>query len=138
MLFLGAMEDRMAQELLAQLEAGSAIFTDVLSFIEARYTYTPTAFKNGQQRNAANENQGSAKVCFFCATQWLRSGANPQPICRTLCFKYLQHLMELIIKISASLCSTGWDGVQFETHSPQRQIIFSILVLNLDRKAVRY
>lgn len=52
----------MAQELLVQLQAGEAKFADVIAFIEARYTHTPTAFQNGQQANATNENQGSAKV----------------------------------------------------------------------------
>ena len=45
----------MAQELLAQLNAGTAKFSDVIAFIEARYTHTPTAFKNGAQANAATE-----------------------------------------------------------------------------------
>ncbi len=52
----------MAQELLAQLQAGTAKFSDVLAYIEACYQHTPTAFQNGAQHNAATENQGSAKV----------------------------------------------------------------------------
>lgn len=55
----------MAQELLAQLKTGQAKFADVIAFIEARYTHTPTAFQNGQHTNAATENQGSAKVFSF-------------------------------------------------------------------------
>lgn len=55
----------MAHTLLAQLAQGEAKFSDVLAFIEATYTYTPKAFKNGQQANAATENQGSAKVFSF-------------------------------------------------------------------------
>lgn len=35
----------MAQELLAQLQAGTAKFSDVLAYIEARYQHTPTAFQ---------------------------------------------------------------------------------------------
>ena len=59
------MKRKMAQELLAQLNASTAKFSDVIAFIEARYTHTPTAFKNGAQANAATENQGSAKVFSF-------------------------------------------------------------------------
>ena len=55
----------MSQELLNQLQSGEAKFSDVIAFIEARYTHTPTAFQNGQQHNAATENQGSAKVFSF-------------------------------------------------------------------------
>ena len=55
----------MSQELLNQLQSGEAKFSDVIAFIEARYTHTPTAFQNGQQHNAATENKGSAKVFSF-------------------------------------------------------------------------
>ncbi len=61
----------MAKELLAQVEAGSAAFADVIAFIEAHYNHTPTAFKNGQQNNAATENQGSAKVFSFAQLKGL-------------------------------------------------------------------
>ncbi|MDY8133009.1 HopJ type III effector protein, partial [Acinetobacter baumannii] len=61
----------MAQELLAQLQAGTAKFSDVLAYIEARYQHTPTAFQNGAQHNAATENQGSAKVFSFAKLQGL-------------------------------------------------------------------
>ncbi|MGN0002824.1 MAG: HopJ type III effector protein [Sphingobacterium composti] len=51
--------------LLHQLSAKQIFFLDVLAFIEANYNYTPSAFKNGNQQNAATENQGSARVLFF-------------------------------------------------------------------------
>ena len=114
MLFLGAMEDRMAQELLAQLEAGTAIFTDVLSFIEARYTYTPTAFKNGQQLNAANENQGSAKIFSFAKLNGLDEA-------QTLSL-FAEHYASVLATPEGTdhqnirqFMQHGWDGVQFET-----------------------
>lgn len=40
-------------------------FKQVLNFIDARYDFSPTAFVNGTQKNAANENQGSCKVFSF-------------------------------------------------------------------------
>ncbi len=40
-------------------------FKQVINFIDARYDFTPTAFVNGNQKNAANENQGSCKVFSF-------------------------------------------------------------------------
>ena len=47
----------MVQALLIKLKAGEAKFSDVIAHIEAQYTHTPTAFRNGQHHNAANENQ---------------------------------------------------------------------------------
>jgi len=40
-------------------------FKDVLSHIEELYTYSPSAFINGEQKNAIDENQGSARVLYF-------------------------------------------------------------------------
>ena len=79
----------MAQELLAQLQAGTAKFSDVLAYIEARYQHTPTAFQNGAQHNAATENQGSAKVFSFAKLQGLDQ-AKTKFFCRALriCISY--------------------------------------------------
>jgi hypothetical protein len=51
--------------LLEGLKANTITFKDVIEFIEARYTHTPTAFKNGEAYNEATQNQGSAKVFTF-------------------------------------------------------------------------
>ena len=114
MLFLGAIEDKMAQELLAQLEAGTATFSDVIGFIEARYTHTPTAFKNGQQLNAANENQGSAKIFSFAKLNGLDQA-------QTLSL-FAEHYASVLATPDGTdhqnirqFMQHGWDGVQFET-----------------------
>ncbi|MDD4853332.1 MAG: HopJ type III effector protein [Acinetobacter towneri] len=104
----------MAKELLAQVEAGSATFADVIAFIEAYYNHTPTAFKNGQQNNAATENQGSAKIFSFAKLNGLNQAqtlslfaehyasvlATPEGIDHQNIRQFMQH---------------GWDGIQFET-----------------------
>ncbi len=38
------------------------VFSDTLAFIETWYDFTPTGFNNGGVVNAADQNQGSAKV----------------------------------------------------------------------------
>lgn len=40
-------------------------FDDTMAVIEANYTFTPTAFKNGSADNAANTNNGSCKIFAF-------------------------------------------------------------------------
>ena len=42
-------------------------FNDVISTIDAEYTFTETAFINGQQENAAGENSGSCKLLSFAS-----------------------------------------------------------------------
>lgn len=54
-------------EVLSALNNNSAVFADVLAFIEDKYDFTPVAFDNGDKHNNANENNGSAKV-FAVAT----------------------------------------------------------------------
>lgn len=103
----------MAQTLLAQLAQGEVKFSDVLAFIEAGYTHTPTAFKNGQQANAATENQGSAKVFSFAQL----NGLNKQ---QTLSL-FAEHYTSVLNTPEASdhqnirqFMLNGWDGIQFD------------------------
>lgn len=37
-------------------------FKEVIDVIEREYDFTPTAFTNGEQNNAINENNGSCKI----------------------------------------------------------------------------
>ena len=103
----------MAQELLVQLQAGEAKFADVIAFIEARYTHTPTAFQNGQQANATNENQGSAKVFSFAQPNHLNQA-------QTLSL-FAEHYASVLATPDAidhqnirQFMQKGWDGIQFE------------------------
>ena len=40
-------------------------FDDVIAIIDANYTYTPTAFRNGDQENTTGQNEGSCKILAF-------------------------------------------------------------------------
>lgn len=103
----------MAQHLLAQLNANTIKFIDVISYIDRHYTHTPTAFVNGAQKNQATENQGSAKVLSFAKLHEL----NEQDT--------LQLFAEHYAKVKATpneedhqnirqFIKTGWKGVSFD------------------------
>ncbi|MES2447704.1 MAG: HopJ type III effector protein [Bacteroidota bacterium] len=51
--------------LLNDLKSATVSFAAVIAQIEKEYTHQPTAFKNGDVYNEANENQGSAKVFAY-------------------------------------------------------------------------
>ncbi|OOQ61599.1 HopJ type III effector protein [Mucilaginibacter pedocola] len=51
--------------LLTALKENNVAFSEVLKFIDERYTHQPTAFKNGETYNEATQNQGSARVFAF-------------------------------------------------------------------------
>ena len=108
----------MAQELLDQLAAGKAQFADVLAFIEARYTHTATAFSNGAQHNAANQNQGSAKVFSFAQLNGLNQA-------QTLSL-FAEHYAAVVATPEGSdhqnirqFMLHGWDGIRFEGQALQ-------------------
>ena len=103
----------MALELLKQLENGQAKFSDVLAHIEARFNHTPTAFKNGQQHNAATENQGSAKVFSFAQIEGLDQA-------QTLSL-FAEHYAAVVATPEGTdhqnirqFMQHGWDGISFE------------------------
>lgn len=103
----------MTQQLLAQLQTGEAKFADVIAFIEARYKHTPTAFQNGQQHNAATENQGSAKVFSFAKLNDLDQQ-------QTLSL-FAEHYASVLATPEANdhqnirqFMQNGWDGIKFE------------------------
>ena len=110
----------MAQTLLAQLAAGTAKFADVIAFIEARYTHTPTAFQNGTQANAAEQNQGSAKVFAFAQLNALDQA-------QTLSL-FAEHYAAVLATPEGTdhqnirqFMQQGWEGIQFSgtTLSPK-------------------
>jgi DNA-binding IscR family transcriptional regulator len=43
----------------------SISFQEIINLIDSNYTFTPTAFKNGNQQNNAGENNGSCKIFAF-------------------------------------------------------------------------
>lgn len=102
----------MAQDLLAQLQAGKAKFADVIAHIDAHYSHTPTAFTNGQQVNAATENQGSAKVFSFAKLNGLDQA-------QTLSL-FAEHYAAVLATPEGTdhqnirqFMQNGWNGIQF-------------------------
>lgn len=52
----------MNDQLLTLLAQPATQFSDVISWIDQHYSFTPTQFQNGAQLNEANQNNGSCKV----------------------------------------------------------------------------
>lgn len=103
----------MALELLNQLKNGTAKFADVIAFIDANYTHTATAFKNGAQHNAATENQGSAKVFSFAKLQGLEQAQTLQ--------LFAEHYAAVLATPEGTdhqnirqFMIHGWDGIVFD------------------------
>jgi len=52
----------MKQHLVSLLSQPTTQFSDVISWIDQHYSFTPTQFHNGALLNEANQNNGSCKV----------------------------------------------------------------------------
>ena len=103
----------MAQNLLQQLKNGEVKFADVIAFIDANYAHTATAFQNGAQHNAADQNQGSAKVFSFAQLNQLTQedtlslfAEHYQSVLDTPDATDHQNIRQFMLN--------GWDGIKFE------------------------
>jgi hypothetical protein len=89
-------------------------FADTITTIEENYTFTPTAFKNGEQYNATGENSGSCKLFFFAQLQKLS-------VSETLACFGAYYFEEVLGDPNGTnhqnirnFMKTGWNGIQFE------------------------
>jgi hypothetical protein len=88
-------------------------FTETIATIEENYDFTPTAFENGLQHNAAGENSGSCKLFAFAESQNLSEAAT------LACFG--AYYYEDVLKNPngtdhqniRNFIKTGWDGIAF-------------------------
>lgn len=92
----------------------SIAFPETIAVIEENYTFTPTAFQNGTQHNAADENSGSCKLFAFAKLQNLSQEET------LACFGayYFQEVLEdpngTNHQNIRNFINTGWDGIKFE------------------------
>ncbi len=99
--------------LIANLKSHTIPFNEVITFIETNYQHTPTAFKNGEATNEANQNQGSAKVFAFAQLHQL-SAAD------TL-YLFAEHYQAVLASPAAvdhqnirQFMIHGWEGIKLE------------------------
>ena len=89
-------------------------FADTITAIEENYSFTPTAFENGLQHNAAGENSGSCKLFAFAKLQNLSQEET------LACFG--AYYFDDVLKNPEgtdhqnirNFIKTGWNGIKFE------------------------
>jgi hypothetical protein len=89
-------------------------FPETIALIEENYHFTPTAFNNGTQHNAAGENSGSCKLFAFAKLQNLTQA-------ETLACFGAYYFEEVLGDPEGTnhqnirnFIKLGWDGIQFE------------------------
>lgn len=100
-------------EILSHLEKGTALFSDVIAYIDSKFIFKPTAFKNGLQENAIDQNQGSAKIF---ALGKLKNLSKEDTL--KLFAEHYQSVLETPDGIDhqniRQFMINGWDGVIFD------------------------
>ena len=92
----------------------SITFSETIALIEENYVFTPTAFENGTQNNAAGENSGSCKLFTFAQLYNLSQAET------LACFGayYFEEVLGDPERTNhqniRNFIKTGWDGIQFE------------------------
>lgn len=101
--------------ILEKLMNDEANFADVIAFIEDNYTYTASAFTNGNQENAADQNQGSAKVLAYAKLNNLSQEDTLK--------LFAEHYNAVIETPNGTdhnnirqFIKNGWNGVTFENN----------------------
>lgn len=89
-------------------------FTDTIATIEDTYTFTPTAFQNGLQHNAAGENSGSCKLFAFAQLQNLTEAETLSCFGAFYYNDVLKNPNGTDHQNIRNFIKTGWNGIQFE------------------------
>lgn len=97
-----------------KLAPNTFTFPETIAVIEENYDFTPTAFINGTQNNAAGENSGSCKLFAFAKLQ------NLSQVETLACFGafYFEEVLGNPHGTNhqniRNFIKTGWNGIQFE------------------------
>ncbi len=106
-------------EFLTAIEASPAqiAFSDTIKVIEDNYTFTETAFKNGDIENAAGENNGSCKIFAFAKLQNLGVEQTLQCFGDYYRVDVLQSPNSDDHQNIRNFIKHGWNGVNFSSEA---------------------
>ncbi len=88
-------------------------FADAIAAIESHYRYTPTAFRNGDVENAADQNGGSCKIFAFAKLQGLSQNETLACFGRYYREDVLQHPDASDHQNIRNFMRSGWSGITF-------------------------
>jgi len=101
------------QTLIEHLNQGPVDFHQVMEVIDAHYDFMPTEFKNGDQINQADTNNGSCKIFAFAQLNQLTK----QSSLNAFGDFYTQDVLENPTgKDHANIRNfmvSGWEGIEF-------------------------
>lgn len=89
-------------------------FAETIAVVEDNYNFTPTAFKNGNQYNAAGENSGSCKLFSFAHLHNLTQSETLACFGKIYFDAVLNNPSGENHQNIRNFMKSGWEGIQFE------------------------
>lgn len=89
-------------------------FSDVIEFIDEHYSFTPTAFKNGETYNEANQNNGSCKIFAFAQMENLNQDETLSLFGDFYTKDVLENPEGNDHQNIRNFMKFGWEGIEFE------------------------
>ncbi len=102
-------------QLIEQLKQHPVAFSQVMAVIDAHYHFTPSRFSNGQQINAAGENNGSCKIFAFARLHQLDEQTTLNAFGDFYTQDVLQHPDATDHQNIRQFMQHGWSVIEFET-----------------------
>ena len=95
-------------------DARNVSFEETIAVIDANYSFTPTAFSNGNQINKERENNGSCKIFAFAKLNQLNQLQTLT--CFGSCYfdDVLKNPEGIDHQNIRNFIEFGWDGIHFE------------------------
>lgn len=88
-------------------------FVDTISVIDANYTFTETAFRNGELQNEASQNSGSCKLFSFAQLHELTKEQTLQCFGDYYRIDVLQNPIANNHQNIRNFMQFGWEGIEF-------------------------
>lgn len=89
-------------------------FQATIVYIDEKYNFTPTAFKNGNQFNNANENNGSCKIFAFAKINNLEKDETLSLFGSYYFDDVLKNPEGNDHQNIRNFMTFGWDGISFD------------------------
>ncbi|MBE0494620.1 MAG: HopJ type III effector protein [Thiomicrospira sp.] len=102
------------EDLIEALNRHPVDFKQVMDVIDAEYTFTPTAFKNGELFNEAGTNNGSCKIFAFAKRHQLCETDTLNAFGDFYTQDVLLHPDGDNHQNIRNFMKTGWQGIEFK------------------------
>ena len=92
----------------------SISFTEIIELVDSIYSFTPTAFKNGDTYNEVNQNNGSCKVFAFAQLNNLSKDQTLHLFGDYYRVDVIQNPKNDDHQNIRNFIKSGWEGIHFE------------------------